>query len=336
MSPKASKSKNLHLYPYFLNYDDPSDIPFDKLAKKLSVSPNRLQGMMRSAYYNSTIYSALRLQGYGDHHIPWWFVRPGEPLVYRRAASAEPRVSAEKRSGAEEATAPPMGDTMPLYMARERSAERSSVLSMRSAPPANLKPYQPVYQSPMTPLLEETVRQIRESHLEEMRASIDRGKQRRQPPKPISLDAMKARAEIFSIMQQLQAGNTFRMLSWIGMSQTGRIVQPPDVAEIKDAFTKPLAEMRSEKEWQLEEDRATFAAMGEILKSCVPQAGPPDDFIHSLEAANNDNRRRERQDIIYGVKILNEKRKNENIDLLFLDDQTKKLWKTFRTIIEQL
>ena len=136
MSPKVTKSKNLHLYPYCFKYDDPSDVPFDKLAETLNENPKRFQGMMRPAYHESTIYTALRKEGYEDHQIPWWFLRPGEPLVYSRAASAEPRVSAEKRSGAEAATAPPMGDTMPLYMARERSAERSSALSTSSEPQA--------------------------------------------------------------------------------------------------------------------------------------------------------------------------------------------------------
>jgi hypothetical protein len=187
----------------------------------------------------------------------------------------------------------------------------------------------------MNPQLEEKYRQIQESHLEEMRASIDRGKQRRQPPKPISLDEMKARAEIFKMMQQLQAGNTLQMISWMNMSQIGRAVQSKDIEEIKDAFTKPLAEMRPEKERQPEEDRATITAIGAIFKSCIPQTGPPDDFIHSLQAANNERRKNTREDIIEVVKMIADRRNTPNLDLLFLEDQSNNLRKTFRTWLEQ-
>lgn len=169
-----------------------------------------------------------------------------------------------------------------------------------------------------------------------MRASIDRGNQRRQPPKPISLDAIKARAELINFKQQNEARNTLLIWYWMNMSPTGRIAQPPDVAEIKDAFTKPLEEMKSENERQLEEDRATFAAMGEIFKSCVPQTGPPDDFIHSLEAANNENRRRKNQDLIDGLKIIAEKHNTPNLDLMLLEDQRNRLLETFRIILTQL
>jgi hypothetical protein len=334
MSPKVTKSKNLHLYPYFFKCDDPSDIPFDELGEQHGISPNVFRGMMRAARRENTIYTALRKEGYGDDQIPWWFARPGEPLVYSRAASAEPRVSAEKRSGAEATTAPPMGDTMPVPMARKRSAERSSVLSMRSAPPANLKPYQPVYQPPMNPLLDEAYRQIRESHLEEMRASIDRGNQRRQPPNPI--EVIMGQVEAFKARQYVETRNTAQMMSTIFMMNAARAPEHVDVEEIKDTFTKPFEEMRSEKERQLKETGKTISAIHDLLWKCIPQTESPYDFIHSLEAANNDNRRRERQDIIDGVKMIAEKRKTKNNDLLFLDDQTKRLWKTFRTIIEQL
>ena len=65
VSPRVSKSRHLDKYPYFLNYDDPSDIPFDRLAEQLGVHPNLLRGMIRSARSNGTIFAALRKMGYG-------------------------------------------------------------------------------------------------------------------------------------------------------------------------------------------------------------------------------------------------------------------------------
>jgi len=63
MSPRVTKSRHLDKYPYFLDFDDPEDIPFDRLAEKLGVHLNLLRGMIRSARNNSTIYLALRKQG---------------------------------------------------------------------------------------------------------------------------------------------------------------------------------------------------------------------------------------------------------------------------------
>ena len=330
MTPSVTKSKNLDFYPYFFNYDDPSDIPFIKLAKKLKIHPNRLRGMIRPARQNSTIYTALRKMGYGDHQIPPWFARPDEPPVYRKAATAGPKANAENRSDAEAGSLPHVGDTVHTYVAQEKSAERTSALSVRSAPPAggySLVQYE--YRPPLDPLIGQALRQIQESYEDEMRATLDRMKQRRHPPKPVSLKEIMAKVQVFNIMQQNEARNASQAMYWIYMLQAGRAPEPLDVEEIRDLFIKPFDDMGLKNGSPDREQREMIAAVGKLLADNIPQSGPTDDFIQRFEAATKKKEKREREALIGIAKIIAERNKYKNIELQILENQTKNIWDNF-------
>jgi hypothetical protein len=79
-----TKSENLHLYPLFIPYEDPGEIPYDDIAWERGIHPNKLRGMIRAARNNSTIYEALIELGWRDEQIPWWFARPKQKESRRR------------------------------------------------------------------------------------------------------------------------------------------------------------------------------------------------------------------------------------------------------------
>jgi len=338
MSPRISKSKNLDKYPYFLPYDSPTNIPFNKIANKLGVHPNLLRGMMRSARSHSTIYTALVKKGYKDHQIPGWFARPNEPLVYRRAATAGPQVSAEKRSGAEARSEPITGYTSPtIDVVQKGSAERPSELSVRSAPPAGVyRLVQPEYRPPLDPMVEEALRQIREIQDEDLRDSLEWRKRRRDPPKPVSPDVTKARAEVLNLMQQIEAWNAFQMMFWMNVSQAGRVAKPIDVEELKEIFTRPFEEMRLKNERQAKEYDETFAAVGEMLKDCVPQIGPPDDWMQRYEAAVQRKEEREREAWVNVGKFVADNPKRRNFELEMIEYQNRQIIENFYKDINRM
>ena len=330
MSPKATKSRNLDYYHHFLKYDDPSDIPFAELAEELDIHPNRLRGMIRPARRNSTIYAALNKRGHSDNQIPAWFARPDEPLVYRKAASAGPRVSAAKRSDAEASSLPHVGDTVHTYVAQEKSAQRSSALSARSAPPAGgYSLVQPEYRSPLDPVIEEALRQIQEIQNENLRDSLEWRKRRRDPPKPDSPDVIKAKMEAFNIMQHIEARNASQTMYWINMSKVGRAPERIGIEEIADLFIRPVEEMQMKNEGHDKEQRETFTAVGKLFTDCIPRTGPTDDFIQRFEAAIQKKEKSERE-AFYGIeKILSESLKYKNFEIQLMENQTKNIWDNF-------
>ena len=310
MSPPVTKSRHLDKYPYFLNYNDPNDIPYNQLAKRLNVHPNLLRGMIRSARSNSTIYAALRKMGYIDSQIPPWFSHPNEPLAYRRAAPAGPSVSAEKRSGADDRSEPAKGDTLPTRgVAQERSAERLSGLSVRSAPPANVYALvQPVYQPPINPMLEEVLQQIRETQEEEMRYSLERTRRRRAPPKPISLDELRVRAEANNIMWQIEARNAAQMMLMMDMFRASNTSKPVDIEKIEELFTEQFEEIRLRNETERDEQKEALTAVGKLFIDLMPTAGPDITFMRQYKAALTRKRDNEREAMIGLAEILVERR----------------------------
>jgi hypothetical protein len=330
MSPRVSKSKNLDKYPYFLRYDRPNDIPFKKIANKLGTHPNLLRGMMRSARSNSTIYTALIKKGYKDHQIPGWFARQDEPPVYRRAAAAGSHVSAEKRSGAEAHSNPITGDTSPIRdVVQEGSAERPSALSVRSAPPASeYILVQPEYRPLLDPIVEEAFRQIREIQDDELRASLNRTKRRRDPPRPVSPDVIRARIEAFTIMKQIEARNAalmFMMNLVIADRASERLV----LEEIKDAFTKPFKEMALKKESANEEGKDTIEAVCTLLKVLIPDPKPSDDFMRRYKAAVEKKEERDRKAWVDFGMLVAGNRKRKNFELEIIEHQGRQLIENF-------
>lgn len=333
MSPRATKSRHLDKYIYFLSYDGPGDIPFDGLAKQLGVHPNLLRGMIRNARSNSTIYLALRKMGYQDQQIPKWFARPDEPPVNRWAAPAGPKVSAENRSVAEVRSEPYVRRAVRsnVGVVQGRSAERPSALSLRSAPPAYThRRVQPVYQPTMSPMLKEAYQLFRETQEEEMRDILNQMKERRAPPRPLSPVQLNAMADMNRIGQQIKLQNAVQMVFMRDMLQSGRNSEPIDIEEMKNAFTKPFEEMKSQEETRAREWKAAIRALGQLYEALIPNTGSYEVF-QKLQAAIPEKRKRDRHARMELVKIMAENRKRKNIDLEILEHQNRilreNIWK---------
>lgn len=274
MSPRETKSKHLDKYPYFLNYNDPSEIPYKRLAEQLNVHPNLLRGMIRSARSNSTIYTALRKMGYQDHQIPPWFARPDEPAVRRRAAPARPGVSAEERSGAETLPEPVVRDSTPynVGVGQGRSAQRLSALSTRSASPAHYQLVQPVYRTrARNPILDEMYQHLRESHEMEMREILEDMKRRRVLRKPLSFSQLQFSADLNRIAHAQNDASIRDMIFWYSWFQSQRTSEPIDVEEVKSLITSTLTKVMSPEavggadyDW-----KEMIQAIGEALSDSV-------------------------------------------------------------------
>ena len=135
MSLFKTKSKNIHLYKHFFQYEKPADINFKELAKELVEKPNKLRALIRPALKNFTIYVALRRQGYTDSEIPSWFLRPSKPItdIIELEIAATKRSSTPLRSETAQTAEIPSAqrpDTTPKYVGVPReTANRSAVLS---------------------------------------------------------------------------------------------------------------------------------------------------------------------------------------------------------------
>jgi len=332
MSPRITKSRHLDKYPYFIKYDDPSDIPFDRLAKQLSVHPNLLRGMIRSARSNSTIYVALRKIGYKDHQIPKWFARPVKPPVHRWAAPAGHRISAEKRSGVEVRPEPAHEEGVQdnIGVVQTKSAERPSALIVRSALPAyTYRMVQPVYQPPVNPMIEEAHKLLKETQEEEMRASLDRMKRRRAPQRPISLDELQAKAEAYNILWQIEARSVAQMMMTTNMFHASRPSERIDIEEMEESFSRPFEEMRLKKEREREGWKETIKSIGQLFKDCIPNTGPSDYFLQKYEAAVRERHKSDRETLIDLAKLMGENRRRKNIDLELMERRTSKMMENF-------
>lgn len=142
MSLYKTKSKNIHLYKHFFEFDDSADIKFKELAKKLAVTTNKLRGMIRPAVRNFTIYIALRRLGYEDNIIPPWFQRPPKPIATiieqeiatSKCSSSPDQTHTAKNAEPLSAQPPQRSETSSLYVGTPReTGQRSAPLSAPSA-----------------------------------------------------------------------------------------------------------------------------------------------------------------------------------------------------------
>ncbi len=138
-----TKSKNLEIYPYFLNHNDPKSIPYKEIAEQRQVHPNRIRGMVRAAKHNPTIYAALRMRGYTDSQIPQWFGRPPPQIMDKiQALSQSPERStpqtrsttAQNRSSAEPLSAKRTPQAPLAYDNPGQTQRRSVPLSSAQRP----------------------------------------------------------------------------------------------------------------------------------------------------------------------------------------------------------
>jgi len=340
MSPRITKSRNLDVYPYFMNYDDPHNIPYERIAENLGRTPNSLRGMIRSAHHNSTIYLALRKQGYEDHQFPEWFALPEKPLEHRRAETAGTRISAEERSGVGKRSEPKRGDIQDTRgVAREGSAERPSALSMRSAPPVHTYRFvQPTYQRPANPYLEEMSQRLIKALDEEMNESLERMKKRWEPPKPMTPNQFKVQLEVARISHYMQLRRNAQVWFLMNIQQSGSNSKPIDVDELKEQLGKPFEELRSKAE-AYDDDAKTvkaFEVISQLFKDGIPKMPPVDALLREREAAARERRKSDREAMKELAKIMAENRRRRNMPLELFEREHRKMMDGFYENLERM
>jgi hypothetical protein len=214
-----------------------------------------------------------------------------------------------------------------VNVVQEGSAERPSELSVRSAPPARMyRLVQPVYRPYLDPIVEETLRQIREIQNEDMRESLERIKRRRDPPEPVSPEVIKTKIEASYIIHQNEALNTAFMMSMMNLMNIGKVSEHLEVEEIKEAFLKPFRDMRLEKERIREKEwRDTLDAVGELLLVSMPDTGPSDDFMQRYRAAVSKKEDPDREaNVDLGI-LKADYRKRKDFELEILEYQNKQI-----------
>ena len=130
-------------------------------------------------------------------------------------------------------------------------------------------------------MLEEAHRLLRETVEDDMRATLNRMRRRLAPQKPLTLEQLKAMADAFYIRQQIKAQDAAQMLFMINMLQPPKISKQIDKEELKDLFTKPFKDMMSQEAARVADTgwEETFQAIGQLLKNCIPNTGPSNDFL---------------------------------------------------------
>jgi hypothetical protein len=70
-----TKSKNLELHLYLIEYKTPDEIPFTLIARAYGVKPNRVRALMRSVKDEKTYLGLLEI-GVSPEDIPDWYQKP--------------------------------------------------------------------------------------------------------------------------------------------------------------------------------------------------------------------------------------------------------------------
>ncbi len=341
MSPRVTKSKHLDKYPCFFDYDDPKDIPFDLLAEKFDVDPNLLRGMMRSAKLNGTIYAALRQMGFDDHQIPGWFARPEKPSAQPLPAPADAGINAAERSDAEQRSERVAMETKrsTIYVAQVEGAERPSALSRRSAPPTfTYRLVQPVYQPPMSPMLEEAQRRFIETVEGDAWATLNRMMNRLEPPKPPTPKQLMAVADSYHRVQQIEAQRAAQMLFMTNMLRPTRNSKRIDVEELVELFKEPFKEKMS-REAPRGDDAGgvkTIKAMGDLLKVALPDNSLGNNLIQRSKAVVQERHDSDKEARIEMAKIWAENRRRRKMRLRSMERQNRRImenyWKVMRSL----
>jgi hypothetical protein len=332
MSLRFTKSRNLDVYPYFLGYDDPRDIPYERIAEIVGKTPNSIRAMIRSARHNSTIYLALRKKGYEDHQFPEWFARPDKPLEYRRADTAGTRTSAEERSGSGERSEGKGAYTRGIRgVAQEGSAERPSALSMSSAPPAHTYwIVQPAYQRAVNPYLDKMSWLLIDAQEEEMKESLDRMKSRREPLRPMTPHEFKVQLEVAGIRHDIERMNIAQALHIWNMMQSERDSKPFDVKIFWERLSKSI-EARSKTvayDANVSMEKA-FEVIGRLSEGSITKTQPADDLLRECESAAKEKRESDWEVMKELAKIMAENRRRRNMPLELLEREQRKMFADF-------
>jgi len=313
---KRTKSRDLSFYLNFFKYNDLGDIETVKLAKELNVSQQKVAGHLRSAKNNSTITEALIKKGYNP---PRWFA--GAEQLLRRSSTAQVPVNTAQ-TGEAHASQPSIQAVA--------THDRSAPLSTRSAPPAHVYRFQPISQSPPSPI-QEAYQLLEEAQREENRESLNQMKRGRTPSKPMTIEEFTARAEAINIKRQIESRARADQTRFIYNIWQSTRAKPIDMEETKELFTKPLKEPTS-KEARRENTvlSETFEAIGQLLQNFVPDIGHSDEFIREHRAADDKKRKNDGEAAISFAELYMEKHSRKNPQLEMLKDRNKQIRDNFQ------
>ena len=338
MSP-ISKSKNIDYYPYFLNFDDPSDIPFKHLGSQLGIHPNRLRGMMRSAKHNSTIYTSIRKKGYEESQIPSWFKRPEKNDLNATASPIRHEINAidstthtprtlslaeDKRSYIDSGPTP--------------SALSFSELNMGSALPVVIHhDVSPGSYTP-SPLMKEIIQDIRYQQEEDLRARLEESRKRRNPPQE-NFEVILAKTQANAILQRIQFQSEMNFLSFWSLLNNN--LRSPDGKTTPVNLTESIDKIKQKNEAETKPDPIIeqIKAIGELYKPS-PTPSISDEIQLKITDSIKENKKRDFEALLGFGKYLKERRENHRRALeltlnipygFFLDIPPIKPWSNFLT-----
>ena len=110
---RLSKSKYLHVYLYFIEFQDSSDIPFLEIARLTNADPHAVRALMRPATQNESIADALIELGVEPEDLPPW-MKMSKSVKRMRARARKQRNDGPTRAAREQvvynkATSPAIG-----------------------------------------------------------------------------------------------------------------------------------------------------------------------------------------------------------------------------------
>ena len=308
MSP-ISKSKNIENYLYFLNFEDPSMIPFKDLGLQLRVHPNRLRGMIRSAKHNHQIYISIRQKGIRDSQIPQWFIRPEKYYLNTTANPIRHETNAIDNIIYTPSTTPPAEDRRSYIRSGQTPSSQSfSPINWGSSPSPESPQYNISLSTPLSPLMQEMAQDFRDQQEEYWRERLEESKKRRTPPQD-SFEVSLAKIEANAMLQKLRSQSEMNFLFWNLLNNNRK---RPDVKDTLDSLTESKDETNQKKDAQKKPDPTVelIKSMAELFKPSPPFS-IPNDFQSKVMASNKEKNKRDLEAIRHFCEIMKERRENE-------------------------
>lgn len=332
MSQFTTKSKNLHIYKHFFKYDNPSDIPFEELGKKLGKKPNALRALLRSAKNDYRIYIAYRRMGYQDSDIPLWFQRPPKkiadfleldnPPTQRSSATQRPK-TAENASTLSAPTSQRPESTPNCVIVSRETDERSASLStaehsqrLNATGPGYINlndgkryplpaDYQTHQEPPIDPRLKKELEIYIEQQEEQFRISQERIYGRKKPEPP-SLDTVFAQVEAAGMAKQAKFREMATFMMVINASAKPKKLDLKSLAEKLNEIFKKIGEERKQKQKQ------EIDAIATVCNFYRPRSHSPD-IVGILREDNEVSEKKRKRDedalLNFIIKIRDRKRK---------------------------
>lgn len=193
-----TKSRNLHIHLFLIEYDSRDDIPYDTIAEILNLKPNKIRSLLRSVN-DPKIYLGLVDVGVDPQDIPSWYVRPKFIKKIVKKAQAKVVDNEVKRPAINNVVAHPLnGVTLPStfrpYQAPEAKTDYYYDAVYGERP---LSPVEEVFLRARFEAMRE--KDLREKkHWEEIRRIEERAK------RPLTLDEFKTWIDMIQLYRDVK------------------------------------------------------------------------------------------------------------------------------------